>query len=105
MEYEEPGEGGSGNDRPPQHHVYQRVADERYPAGNRRSNTQPPICVLIEAQNLARERHSQRHQQKKHAKNPGQFTRIFVRPKQKHLCHMDQHDCDHEIRSPAVHRA
>src|SRR5271169_810391 len=41
---------------------------------------QAPVRVLVESQHLSSERHAQCHDQEKYADDPGQFTRIFVRP-------------------------
>ena len=72
---------------------------------DRRSDAKTPICVLIEAHHLPGERHAEGHEQQEDADNPGELARKFIRPEEKDLRHVDQHDRDHEIRSPAVHRA
>ena len=61
-----------------------------------------PVRVLIEAQNLSAEGHAQRHQQKKHADDPGEFSRKFVGSEEKHLDHVDENNGHHEIRAPSV---
>ncbi len=46
-----------------------------------------------------------RHQQQEDADDPGQFAGKLVGSEQRHLHHVDQHNGDHEVRSPAVHAA
>ena len=67
------------------------------------ADAQAPVGVLIEAQNLAGEGHAQRHQQQKNADDPGELAGKFVGAEEKYLRHVDEHDGDHEVRSPAVH--
>src|SRR5246127_359286 len=68
-------------------------------------NTEPPICILIEAQYLPAECHAQCHQQQKDANDPGKFAGKLVRSKEKYLNHVNQNNRDHEIRAPAMHGA
>jgi hypothetical protein len=64
----------------------------------------PPVRILVEPQHLPGECHAQCQQQHEYAGNPRQLSRKLVCPKQKHLRHVNQHDGNHEVRSPAVHR-
>src|SRR6185503_9948492 len=64
-----------------------------------------PIRVLIEAQYLPGESHTESHQQKEHADDPGEFPRKLVRSEEEDLHHVDQNDGHHEIRAPSVQSA
>ena len=90
---------------PPSISLTSRGPDERDAAGDRRADPEPPVRVLIEAQDLAGEGHAERHRSRKHADDPGQLARILVGAEQEHLHHVDEHDRDHEVRAPAVQRA
>ena len=74
-------------------------------AGDRSSDSQSPVGVLIEAQHLSAEGHAQSHQQEEDADDPGEFTRELVGPEQKDLHHMNQNNRHHEVGAPSVHRA
>ena len=77
----------------------------RNSARDRRADANPPERILIETKNLPRERHAQRHQQKKNTDDPGEFSRILEGAEQKDLHHVNQNDRDHEVRAPAMERA
>src|SRR6266566_6726338 len=63
-----------------------------------------PSTRLIEPEHLTGEGHSERQEQKQDSDDPGQFSREFVRAKQKYLRHVNQDDRQHEIRAPPVER-
>ncbi len=93
------------NDRPAQHQVYQLRPHERHATGDRSADSQAPIRILVKPHHLPRKRHAQRQQQQHNANNPRKLARKFVCAKQKHLHHVNQHDGDHEVRSPSMQRA
>ena len=105
VQREEARERWPGDDGAAQHQIHQRAADERHAAQDRRADAEPPVGVLIEAQNLSRKCHAQREQQQEDADDPGKFAREFVGAEEKDLHQVNQHDGDHEIRTPAVQRA
>src|SRR5215470_10630267 len=80
-------------------------SDERDPAHDCRSDTQPPVGVLVETHDLSGESHPEGEQQQNAARDPGQLTWIFECPKQEHLYHVDHHDADHEVGAPKMQRA
>ena len=47
----------------------------------------------------------ERQSSRKHADDPGQLARELVGAEEEHLRHVDEHERDHEVRAPAVHRA
>ena len=69
------------------------------------ADAESPVGILVEAQHLAGEGHAERHQQHEHAEDPGEFARKLVGAEEKDLRHVDEHDGDHEVGSPAVHGA
>ena len=105
MKGEEARKSSTSDDGTTQHQIHQRAANERYAADDRGPNAQSPIGVLIEAEHLTGERHAQSHQQEKNADNPGEFARELVSSEGKDLRHVDEHNGDHEVGAPAVHRA
>ena len=105
MQGEKAGQGWTGDNRSAQQQIDQRPADERHAGDDRGANAQTPVGILVEAHHLAGECHAQRHQQQKHAQDPGQLARKFISAKQEDLRHVDQHHGDHEVRTPAVHGA
>ena len=90
---------------PPSMQVDERAADQGNAAHDGGADAEAPVGVLIEAQHLAGEGHAEREQQQEDADDPGEFARKFVRAEEKDLRHVDEHDGDHEVRSPAVQRA
>ncbi len=92
------------DDRAAEHHLDELAADERDAPRDRGSDPEAPVRVLVEAQDLAGERHAQRHDEKQHAHDPGELARILERAEEKHLRHVDEHEGDHEVGAPAVHR-
>ena len=102
VEVEESGERGAADNRASEHQVHHPGTDDRYAARDGRADTETPVSVLIEAQNLPGERHPERHEQQEHAQNPRQLPRILVRAEQEDLHHVNQHDRDHEVGAPAV---
>src|SRR6266542_4054971 len=57
---EEARERSPRDDRPAQEHVNDRLADDRGAGGDGRADAQPPVGVLVPAQDLAREGHAER---------------------------------------------
>src|SRR5690349_4394591 len=80
-------------------------ADERHSPHDGRADSQPPVRVLIESENLPRKGHPQRTQEQAAAAYPSQLTRVFVSSEQEGLDQMGGHDAHHEDRSPVVDRA
>ena len=62
VQREKSGEGCARDDRPTQHQLYHEGADDWNAAGDGRSDSQSPVGILIEAQHLSSEGHSQSHQ-------------------------------------------
>ena len=58
--------------------MHKLSADDGDAAGNRRSDAQAPVSILIEAQHLPGKRHAKSHEQKKDAEYPGEFAGEFV---------------------------
>src|SRR6202040_2482049 len=73
--------------------------------GDGRADSQSPIRVLIEAQDLPTKGHPQSHQQKKNANDPGELPRKLVSPEEEDLHHVNENDGYHEVRAPAVQGA
>src|SRR5882724_6259073 len=96
MQREKSGQRRTGNNRPAKHQLHDYRAQNRHSTGDRSSNSQSPICVLIEAQHLPAEGHAQCHQQKKNTYDPGELSRKFVRSKKKDLHHVNKNECHHE---------
>src|SRR3984885_1705317 len=105
MQRKKPRESRARDDRATQHQLHNKGTEDGNAAGNRRSDSQTPVGVLIEAHDLTCKCHAESHQQKKYADYPGQFTRKFVSSKEKHLHHMNQDNGDHEVGAPSVHGA
>ena len=103
MQGEETGERFAGDDRTPQQQVDEPAADERHAAHDRGADSQTPVSVLVETQDLTGESHAKRHQQQENSHDPGEFPRILVGSKQEHLNHMDEHQRHHEVGAPTVH--
>src|SRR5690349_8530442 len=80
-------------------------ADEWNSAHDGRADSESPVRVLIESENLPRKGHSQRAQKQAAAANPSQLTRVFVSSEQEGLDQMGRHNTHHEDRSPVVDRA
>src|SRR5579884_2342364 len=85
--------------------MHKLAADERHTSHNRYANSNSPICILIKAQYLPCKCHAQSRKQQNDSNHPGHFSREFISSKQKHLHHMDDNNCYHKVRSPAVHGA
>ena len=96
---------GAADDRPAQQEMHHGSAGERNAADDGSADAQAPVGVLIEAQDLSGEGHAQGEHEQKDARDPGQLARIFVCAKEKDLHHVNEHDGDHEVRSPSVHGA
>ena len=105
MQREETRERCAGNDGTAEEQMNQAAADERHAAHDGRADAEAPIRILIEAKNLAGEGHAKGHEQQKDAEDPSEFAGKFVSAEEKHLRHVDEHDGDHEVRSPAMQRA
>jgi len=65
----------------------------------------PQYCILIQAKCLAGERHAEGDDEQQHADHPGELAREFIGAEEKHLNHVNEHECDHEVRAPAVEPA
>src|SRR5690348_6403291 len=85
VQRKESGKRGTGNNRSTKHQFHDYWACNGHATGDRSSDTQAPVSVLIEAKHLSAESHPKRHQQKEHADDPRKLTRKFVGPEQKHL--------------------
>src|ERR1700678_2268730 len=105
VQSKKPGERCACDDRAPQHQFHDERTKDGNAAGNRRSDSEAPVSVLIEAQNLTGKCHAKSHQQKKYADDPSQLAGKFVSSKEKHLHHMNQDNGDHEVGAPSVHGA
>ena len=88
-----------------QQEMHQRRADDGHAAHDGGADAETPVRVLIEAQHLAGEGHAERQQQKKHADDPGKLARKLICPEHEDLHHVDEHNGDHEVRSPTMQRA
>jgi hypothetical protein len=97
--------GGSADDGSTEQQMDERRADERYAAHDGGSDAEAPVGVLIEAHDLSGKGHAEREQEKEDADDPGEFAREFVCAEEEDLHHVDEHDGDHEVRTPAVQRA
>jgi hypothetical protein len=96
----------AADNRSAEHQMDQRRADNRHAArDNGSADAQAPVGVLIEAHHLAGKGHAQREQKQNHADHPGELARKFVSAEEKDLHHVDEHDGDHEVRTPAMQRA
>ena len=105
VEREEARERVAGDDGAAEHETDEWAADERHAADDGGADAEAPVGVLIEAQNLAGEGHAEGQQQKEDADDPGEFAGKLVGAEEEDLRHVDEHDGDHEVRSPAVHGA
>jgi hypothetical protein len=105
VEREEARQSFRGNDRPAEHQIHKAFAEERDSTHDSGADAKTPVGVLIPAQHLPGKRHAQSAQHQYHAGHPGDLARILVGAKEKNLRHVQQHDADHEIRSPIVHGA
>src|SRR5215471_6637480 len=79
--------------------------DNRNSSHHRRADPQSPVSILIEAQDLSREGHAQSAKKQHDPRDPGHLARIFEGSEQKYLRYVQDHNTDHEIRTPVVHRA
>ena len=71
-------EGGTGNNRAAEKEMDGPGSHHRNTAGDGCANADAPESILIETKNLAGKRHTEGHEQKKYANDPGEFSRIFV---------------------------
>ena len=71
--------------------MYEAAANQRHTARDGCADSQAPVSILIKAENLAGEGHSQSHQQKEDAENPRKLAWKFVGAEQKDLRHMNEH--------------
>src|SRR5215469_13315793 len=104
MERKESRQQGAADNRPSQHQFDKGVADYRRSACYRRTDSQSPVSVLLEPQDLARKGHSKGHQEKEHTDDPGQLPRKLVRTEKEDLDHVNQNNRDHEVGAPTVQR-
>ena len=74
-------------------------------ARDRRADAEAPVGVLVEAHDLSGKGHAQREQQQPNAHDPGEFAWKLVCAEEEDLRHVDEHDGDHEVRTPAMHGA
>ncbi len=105
VQREEARERWSADDGAAEHQVDERAADPGNAAHDGSADAEAPVGVLIEAQDLAGEGHAEREEQQEDADDPGELARIFVGAEEEDLHHVDEHDGDHEVRSPAVNGA
>src|SRR5438132_75321 len=104
VESEEARQRRAGDDRSSQEQVDDGVPDERDAARDRCADAQSPVRVLVEPKHLSGEGHPERQEKEQDPGDPGQLARILVRAEEEDLDHVDEHDGDHEVRSPAVQR-
>src|SRR5262245_7690609 len=90
MQRKETRESRSRYDRPAQHQFHYSRTNNWNAAGDRCSDPQSPIGVLIETEHLSAEGHAQRHQQQKNTDDPGEFPWKFVSPEKEDLHHVDK---------------
>src|SRR5262249_37770167 len=102
---EESRQRASRDDRPAEQKMDERVADARRSRRNRRTDPEPPVGVLIPAEDLAGEGHAERAEEQEDADDPRELARVFVGAPQEHLDHVQRHDGDHRIRAPEMQRA
>ena len=105
VQREKAGKRRSGDDRPAEHEVEERASHARDAAHDGGADSQPPVGVLIEAQHLAGEGHSQSDEKEQDPHQPGELPGILVRTEEEDLHHVDEDDRHHEVRAPAVQGA
>src|SRR5215471_5818256 len=98
-------QGLAGYDRAGQHKMDKVRPDNRNTSHHRRADTQSPVSILIEAQDLSCEGHAQSAKEQHDPGDPGHLARIFEGSEQKYLRYVQDHNTDQEIRAPVVHRA
>src|SRR5260370_36124076 len=69
----------SGNNRATEHQFHDYWARKGYATGDRSSDTQAPVSILIKTQHLAAESHAERHEQKRDAYDPAELPWKLVR--------------------------
>ena len=89
MQREESGQRSTRDDRSAQHQFHGCGTYDWDTACDRRSDAKPPVRILIEAQHLPAECHTECHQQKEYANYPGKLSREFISPKEEDLHHVD----------------
>ena len=105
MQREEARDGCAADDGAAEQQMDQRRADEGNTAHDGCADAEAPVGVLIEAHDLAGEGHAEREQKQADADDPGEFAGKFVGAEEEDLHHVDEHDGDHEVGTPAVQRA
>src|SRR5258708_661901 len=105
MNGEKPRQGFSGYNWATEHQVDQFRPDDGHTSHDGRADSESPVRILVESQHLPRERHAKRHQQKKHAYNPGELARKLERTKEKDLHQVNDYQSNHEVGAPAMERA
>src|SRR5882762_11273260 len=88
---------GTGDDRAAQHHLHDTPAQNGHSACDGSTNSQSPICILIEAKDLSGEGHAQSHEQEKHTYDPGQLARKLVSAEEEDLHHVDENNRHHKV--------
>ena len=101
---EEARERGCADDGSAEDQVHERRSDDRHTAGDGCADAETPVCVLIKPHHLTGKGHPKRQKQEQHADDPGEFSRKLVCAEEEDLNNVDEHDGDHEIGPPAMHR-
>src|SRR5262245_31101850 len=77
-------------------------AEHGNPTNDRYTDSESPIGILIKAQHLPGESHSQGQQEQENPDDPGKLAGKFVSSKQNHLAHVDEDHRDHEVGTPTM---
>ncbi len=102
MDGEEAGKGFARDDRAAEHQFDHRWPNDGGATGDGGADSETPIGVLIEAQDLAGEGHSEDHEEEENSDDPSKFAGKFESAEEKDLAHMEQNDRHHKIGAPAV---
>ena len=93
------------DDRSAEQELDQRVSDARRARRDRGADPEPPVGVLIPAEDLTREGHAERAEKQEDADDPRELARVFVGAPEKDLDHVQRHDRDHRVGAPEMDRA
>ena len=104
MQGEEPAERFAPDDRAAENEVHEARSDPWDAARHRHADAESPVGVLVPAEYLAGEGHSECAYKQEHAADPRQFAWVLVGAEQEDLNHVDGHETDHQVRSPDMHR-
>ncbi len=88
-----------------QQEVVQVRTDERAGAVDVHADDRGPVGLLIEGQQVARERHQHGQHQQHRADHPVELARVLVGPEEERSSHVQEHEDDHHGRAPLVHAA